>query len=98
LAAADLVVAERLHAAVLAAAVGTPFVGLEYRPKVADFAASVGMSDRVLRTDDLDGLDELVAATLADADGVVDAMAPKVAEYRRRLTAASERLRSQMGA
>lgn len=98
LASADLVVAERLHAAVLAAAVGTAFVGLEYRPKVADFAASVGMSDRVRRTDDLDGLDELVADTLAHADDLVDAMAPMVAEYRRRLKASSERLRSQMGA
>ena len=50
LAEADLVVGERLHAVVLAA-VGTPFVALEYRPKLADFAASVGTDDVVVRTD-----------------------------------------------
>lgn len=98
LASAELVVAERLHAAVLAASVGTAFVGLEYRPKVRDFAASVGMDDRVLRTDDLGGLEELVASTFAERAAVVAAFSPHVEEYRRRLRAASDRLRTVMGA
>jgi polysaccharide pyruvyl transferase WcaK-like protein len=65
LAEAEVVVAERLHGAVLAAAVGTPFVALEYRPKVRDFAASVGCDDLTIRTDELDvaRLRELVAAS-----------------------------------
>lgn len=45
--AAELVVGTRLHALVAAAAAGVPFVGLAYLPKVADFAASVDMSDAV---------------------------------------------------
>ena len=46
-----LLVAERLHALVLAAAAGVPVVGLEYQPKCADFLASVGALDRAIRTD-----------------------------------------------
>lgn len=46
-----LLVAERLHALVLAAAAAVPVVGLEYQPKCADFLASVGALDRAVRTD-----------------------------------------------
>lgn len=46
-----LLVAERLHALVLAAAAAVPVVGLEYQPKCADFLASVGAIDRAVRTD-----------------------------------------------
>lgn len=58
LASADAVVAERLHAGVLAAVAGTPFVPVEYRPKARDFARSVEGDDVLLRTDELtlDGL------------------------------------------
>jgi GT2 family glycosyltransferase len=53
IASAEVVVGERLHACVIAAAVGTPFVPVEYRPKLRDFAASVGVEDFVIRTDEL---------------------------------------------
>lgn len=46
-----VLVAERLHALVLATAAGVPVVGLEYQPKCADFLASVGAVDRAVRTD-----------------------------------------------
>jgi len=92
------VVAERLHAAVLAAAVGTPFVALEYRPKVRDFAASVGFEEYTLRTDDLDGLEERVRAAIADRKNLVAQLEPRVAEYRDRLRWASSWLVEVMGA
>ncbi|HSJ35409.1 MAG TPA: glycosyltransferase [Acidimicrobiia bacterium] len=97
-ASADVVVAERLHAAVLAAAVGTPFVALEYRPKVRDFAASVGFEEYTVRTDDLDGLEERVRAAIADRKNLVAQLEPRVAEYRDRLRKASSRLAEVMGA
>ncbi|MCP3997016.1 MAG: glycosyltransferase [bacterium] len=55
LARAGVVVAERLHAAVIAAAGGTPFVAIEYRPKIRDFARSVGQEDLVVRSDQVSG-------------------------------------------
>ena len=53
IASASVIVGERLHACVLAAAAGRPFVAIEYRPKVRDFAASVAMEGSVIRTDEL---------------------------------------------
>src|SRR5213593_3790455 len=40
---AHLVIGEKLHATVLSAAAGTPFVSLAYQPKCLDFAKSLGM-------------------------------------------------------
>ncbi len=81
LASADLVVGERLHAVVLAAAVGTPFVAVEYRPKVRDFMRSVGADDAVVRTDEMDRLQEAIERRLVGGETVDEA----VAELRVRL-------------
>jgi polysaccharide pyruvyl transferase WcaK-like protein len=67
LARAGVVVAERLHAAVIAAAEGTPFVAIEYRPKLRDFARSVEQEDLVVRSDEVsaDRLAEMVSLATA---------------------------------
>ena len=91
LAEADLVIGERLHAAVLAAAVGTPFVALEYRPKLADFAASVGADDVVIRTDEV-SVERITEAGRRAAD-LAPTVAQHVREYRQRLRAAGEVIR-----
>ena len=85
----SLVVGERLHACVLAAAAGRPFVAIEYRPKVRDFAASVAMEDYVIRTDELKagGLLELAVGLEA---GAPEAMPSAVSAYREKLTAAGK--------
>jgi polysaccharide pyruvyl transferase WcaK-like protein len=88
LASAEVVVGERLHACILAAAVSTPFVGIEYRPKLRDFAESVGRSGLLLKTDELtsDSLADMVSHAIelgtTDADRLVDT-------YRGRLREAS---------
>ncbi|HSM44822.1 MAG TPA: polysaccharide pyruvyl transferase family protein, partial [Acidimicrobiia bacterium] len=86
---ADLVVGERLHACVLAAAVGTAFVPIEYRPKLRDFAASVGVEDLVIRSDELNEgiLAEHVDAAVATGTDVV---ADNVSRYRERLISAAK--------
>jgi len=91
IASADVVVGERLHACVIAAAVGTPFVPIEYRPKLRDFAASVGVEDLVIRTD------HLTAGALAEHAGAAIAKGPESANehvdrYRQRLRAAAQLL------
>jgi polysaccharide pyruvyl transferase WcaK-like protein len=53
LGAMDLVVAMRLHALILAAAMSTPVVGIIYDPKVRGFLDSIGQSDAGLEMDEL---------------------------------------------
>ncbi len=80
---ADVVIGERLHASIMAAAAGTPFVALEYRPKVRDFARSVGQEAAVIRTDEMDRLDAVTDRIIAERDEVAAAIAVHVEEYRR---------------
>lgn len=83
LAGADLVVGERLHAAILAASAGTAFVAIEYRPKVRDFARSVDQEDAVVRTDEMARLDEVVDTVLAERTAREGVVASEVERYRR---------------
>jgi len=92
LASADVVVGERLHAAIMAAAAGTPFVGLEYRPKMRDFARSVGQEDAVIRTDQMDQLDDLFDRVVAEREEIVEDLDRHVSEYRARQTTAADQL------
>ncbi|MCA9438804.1 MAG: polysaccharide pyruvyl transferase family protein, partial [Candidatus Omnitrophica bacterium] len=55
LAGSELFLGEKLHANAMAAVAGTPFVAVEYQPKVRDFAASLGMEDWVVSTAERDG-------------------------------------------
>ncbi|HEU5112967.1 MAG TPA: polysaccharide pyruvyl transferase family protein, partial [Acidimicrobiia bacterium] len=79
---------ERLHACILAAAVSTPFIGIEYRPKLRDFAESVDRGDLVVRTDSLSGdsIVELAAKATSLGTEATDSL---VAIYRSRLRQAS---------
>jgi glycosyltransferase involved in cell wall biosynthesis/polysaccharide pyruvyl transferase WcaK-like protein len=96
LASADLVVGERLHASILAAACATPFVALEYRPKIRDFAKSIGMEAQVVRTDDLDRLDAVISATIAAGDQIRGELADAVAAIRRHQSATAAELTKQL--
>jgi glycosyltransferase involved in cell wall biosynthesis len=78
LASADLVVGERLHAVVLAAAMGTPFVALEYRPKVLDFARSISSEEQVLRTDQMAPLDRIIDRSLGLKHEITEHLAQHV--------------------
>ena len=92
LASADVVVGERLHAAIMAAAAGTPFVGLEYRPKMRDFARSVGQEDAVIRTDQMDRLDDLFDRVTTERESIVAELDKQVSEYRARQKTAADQL------
>jgi GT2 family glycosyltransferase len=96
LASADLVVGERLHAVVLAAAVGTPFVAVEYRPKLRDFAASIGRTDVVVRTDEMDRLPAVVDLVVAAGSAMTEETATRVAELRERQRAAAAAIREAL--
>ncbi|MFQ5555701.1 MAG: polysaccharide pyruvyl transferase family protein, partial [Acidimicrobiia bacterium] len=97
-ASAATVVAERLHAAVLAAGAGTPFVAIEYRPKVRDFAASLGVEHLVLRSDALgDGaLADASGRVLTDAEAIGGVLQEAVDGARHRLRSAADVIRSSL--
>jgi hypothetical protein len=84
IAASGIVVATRLHALVLAAAVGAPFIGLAYRSKVHDVAESIGASTvRDLDAWTVDGL--LAAVSVAESDEHMQQVATLVDQLRERL-------------
>jgi len=64
IASARIVVSERLHGSIVASCMGTPFVAIEYQPKVRDFINSVGEADWCVRTDDLGDLASLMRSRL----------------------------------
>lgn len=73
------VVSVKLHAAVCAAAACVPFVAVEYRPKVRDFAASIGWEALAVRNDRASAAQVLEAVERLLVDG---------AQYRARLESA----------
>lgn len=87
LARAQVVVGQRLHAAVIATACSTPTIALAYRPKCEDFQASVGRLDFTMRTDQMD------VATLLDLTD--DAIKHRAAHVRT-TTQAVARLRGSL--
>lgn len=99
IAACTLLVAERLHALVLAAAAAVPVVGLEYQPKCADFLASVGAADRAVRTDRVtsDVLHEHVADLVENRPAESARLLSEVTTLRGLLTGELARIRAKVG-
>lgn len=92
LAEAGIVVAERLHAAVAAAACGTPAISIEYRPKIRDFAQSVDQEPFVIRSDQVDAAAIGRLAAELDAADTGARLAATVAGYRSKLAGAAQHL------
>lgn len=93
---ASVLVSTKLHAAVLAACAHLPFVALEYRPKVRDFAAGLGLEERVVRTDRVDeaDLERRVLDLLGDAEHHGADLAARVESLRGSLTEYAAELRT----
>lgn len=87
LAGCEIFLGEKLHANAMAAVTGTPFIALEYQPKVRDFAASIGMDRWTISTA------ERNPAALAD---LVDELRTQRAEVRPALSAAHAQIRQSL--
>ncbi len=89
----EVVVGERLHATVMAAAAGTPALALEYRPKLRDFMSSIDREALALR------VDRLTAADLASAvEELAARRAAESAHLRRAVAALNARLHTAAAA
>jgi polysaccharide pyruvyl transferase WcaK-like protein len=95
-----VLVAERLHALVLAVAAGVPVVGLEYQPKCADFLGSVDALDRSVRTDVVTAaiLREHVADLAASREAESARLLGEVTTLRKLLSAEVDRITAGVGA
>ncbi|HEX2153352.1 MAG TPA: polysaccharide pyruvyl transferase family protein [Acidimicrobiia bacterium] len=98
LAGAGIVVAERLHAAIMAAAAGRPFVALEYWPKHRDFARSLDLEELVVPTAGLDGTNLISHFTGIDRrrGEVAERIGKGVEQLRRLQRNAAESLRGRL--
>lgn len=96
----DVVLAQRLHAMVLSAAAGTPFVALDYQPKCADFLASIGWEPWSVRTDAVSagGLAGLVDGLHGQRDGESGRLRSSVERLRASLRAELEAVRTAVTA
>jgi polysaccharide pyruvyl transferase WcaK-like protein len=91
----SVMLAERLHAGVLASCADLPAVMLEYQPKCRDFMRSIGADDLCVRTDALSvsGLLGLVHRAASD-EALRVSVAAAVAQMRGLLSAQVEAMRA----
>lgn len=91
LASCDLMIGERLHSMVLAAAMHVPFVGLAYTPKCYDFVESIGAEPFLLDCEGITG--EAIAKAATDVlrrhETVSDTLRERVEVHRRALVNAA---------
>ena len=85
--ACDVVISERLHGAVLAAAHGIPFVSIGYKGKCMDFASSIDMTDLCLYPENLssDNLATTVLDLLRSPGEITDRLDERVGALRYKL-------------
>jgi polysaccharide pyruvyl transferase WcaK-like protein len=101
LGAMDLVIAMRLHALILAAAMSTPVMGIIYDPKVRAFLESIGQSEAGLEMDAMtpEVLVDAVCSVWARRDAIRAQIAVSVehlrAQARRNATLVAEFLASR---
>jgi hypothetical protein len=99
LASCSVLVASRLHAAVLAAISGTPTVALEYQPKCRDFALSINNTDLLIRTDSITAsrVIDQVNSAISDRDAISKRVLERVSHLQTKLAAAYDAARQEIG-
>jgi len=95
---AHMVIGEKLHSIVLAAAAGAPFISLAYQPKCCDFAISVGQEEFLLPLERLTASHiiskvERIEDNYAELNRRLDA---QVALYRQKLHQAASTVRERL--
>lgn len=94
----DAFVGEKLHAVALAAAAGRPVVMLEYRPKCAEFMESMGLTDYMIRTTDLNApwLRQTLERIEAEGESLRASIRERALHWKRQLIAAADGLSAEL--
>lgn len=94
----DVVVSVKLHAGVLAAAAGVPFVAVEYQPKVRDFTESVGWGQFTFRSDTVQAthIEHAVRDIYDDLDAARHRLDVRVREAAETFRAHAQRLEASL--
>jgi polysaccharide pyruvyl transferase WcaK-like protein len=93
-----LLVGMRLHSVVMAMATGTPVIAVSYAPKVASTLRLLGLEDNVveLSSAGVDRLLDAVEHAWTDRAQQRAALAPRIADAKQRVHAATERVWQQL--
>jgi polysaccharide pyruvyl transferase WcaK-like protein len=99
LASCSLVIASRLHAAILASVSATSVISLEYQPKCRDFALSIGNEQSLIRTDEIEatGIVDQAHRLLQDYDSIERRTSRAVDGLRGKLKDEFHRTRQRLG-
>ncbi|WP_462188177.1 MULTISPECIES: polysaccharide pyruvyl transferase family protein [unclassified Frankia] len=94
----SVLVAQRLHAAILACAAAVPTIAISYQPKCDDFMASVGQEQFLVRTDEIDSepLVDLVEKVDANRTDHVTRLQTEVDARRAALIGSLDRITHQL--
>jgi len=83
----DLLIGERLHAVVLAAALEIPFISIAYKPKCFDFVNSIGFDHCLLDSNKVSSseITRLAQELMADEGGIKRKLKERVGIFRQRI-------------
>ncbi|GAF77776.1 unnamed protein product, partial [marine sediment metagenome] len=86
---------EKLHANAMAAVAGVPFIGLEYQPKIRDFAASLDMESWIVSTAerDAEALIDKIEAVRDNRESIQNKMVMARDKLRERLASFAEEIK-----
>ncbi len=80
----DMVIGERLHTLIYAAAMGVPFVGIGYDPKVKSFMDYVGQTSYIdANSVSFDALEKSISFCIENKDEISNNLAEKTAEMQK---------------
>jgi len=92
----DLLIGERLHSVVLAAALGIPFISIAYKPKCFDFVNSIGLDRYLIKSNRAVSSEmiRLVRQLMAEESGIKEELKERVGFFRQRIKDSATNIQS----
>lgn len=90
----DLFIGMRLHSLILASAMGTPVVGINYHPKVGSILRFIGQHERIIELNETNSITlfSMVEGTFSERDRIKDQLKLRISEIKNQARKATDRL------